>query len=170
MSDKDVKLPSQKESATPAGLFEWHPFESLRRQVDRLFDEFPMRKGVMDLQPFDRFISSWPASPPVDFVEKDADYAISVELPGLDEKQVDVKLANGVLTIKGEKKEEREEKDEGYHFSERRYGSFKRSFRVPDDVDADKIAAAFEKGVLKISLPKTAEARKAEKKIAIARK
>ena len=157
-----------KQSAPPSSLFDWHPFESLKRQVDRLFEEFPASRTLGEFQPFDRLVAGWPTTPPVDFVERDAEYEISAELPGLDEKSVDVKLANGVLSISGEKKEEKEEKKEGYYFSERRYGSFRRAFRVPEGVDADKISAAFEKGVLKVRLPKSPEAKKAEKKIEIA--
>ncbi len=170
MADTENKLPASKGATPPSSFFDWHPFESFRRQVDRLFDEFPSRRSLGDFQPFDRLMTAWPATPPVDFVEKDGEYEITAELPGLDEKSVDVKLANGVLTISGEKKEEKEEKKEGYYFSERRYGSFSRAFRVPDGVDADKIAATFEKGVLRISLPKTPEAKKEEKKIEIAAK
>ena len=115
-------------------------------------------------------MSQWSASPPVDFVEKDGGYEITAELPGLDEKSVDVKLANGVLSISGEKSEEKEEKKEGYFCSERRYGSFRRAFRVPEGVDVDKITADFEKGVLRIKLPKMPESQKQEKKIEIAAK
>ena len=93
-------------------------------------------------------------------------YEVTAELPGMDEKNVEVKLANGVLTIKGEKKEEGE-KQKDYHLSERRYGSFQRSFTVPDGVDAEKIEATFKNGVLMVSLPKTPEAQKKEKQIAI---
>ncbi len=78
-----------------------------------------------------------------------------------------MKLSNGFLTISGEKKEEKEEKKEGYYFSERRFGSFQRAFRIPEGVDADKIEAAFEKGVLTVRLPKTPEAQKAQKTIQI---
>lgn len=161
------KLPASRESAQASSGFDWHPLESFRRQFDRLFDEFPSRRSLADFQPFDRLMS---AAPPVDFVEKDGGYEITAELPGLDEKNVDVKLSNGVLSISGEKKEEKEEKREGYYCSERRYGSFRRAFRVPEGVDSDKITADFEKGVLKIKLPKTAESKKEEKKIEIAAK
>lgn len=165
---EESKLPASRESTQAPGIFDWHPFESFRRQFDRLFDEFPSRRSLADFQPFDRLMSS--AAPPVDFVEKDGEYEITAELPGLDEKSVDVKLSNGVLTISGEKKEEKEEKREGYYCSERRYGSFRRAFRVPEGVDSDKITADFEKGVLKIKLPKTPESQKEEKKIEIAAK
>ena len=169
MSGKESKLPLTK--ATPSsGLFEWHPFDTLRRQVDRLFEEFPTHRSVGDFPSFDRLMSAWPSSPPVDFVEKGAAYEISAELPGLDEKDVDIKFANGVLTIHGEKKEEKEVAEQGYYFSERRYGAFKRSFRVPDDVESEKIKASFDKGVLKISLPKAPDAQTREKKIQISAK
>jgi HSP20 family protein len=88
-------------------------------------------------------------------------------LPGLDEKNVEVKVANGVLTIKGEKQDEKEEKKKDYYMRERSFGSFERSFAVPDGVDADKIEANFKKGVLSVTLPKTQEAQKAEKKIEV---
>ena len=88
-------------------------------------------------------------------------------MPGLTEKDIEVKVSNGNLMIKGEKKEEKEEHEKDYHLSERRYGSFVRSFAVPEEVDVDKIEAAFEKGVLKVKLPKSAEAKASEKKIEI---
>ena len=169
MADKETKLPVKKESTLPsyAGLRDWHPFERLRRQIDRLFDEFPSRRGLLDFEPFERFAEAFPATPAVDFVEKDKEYEITAELPGLDDKNVEVKLSSGVLSISGEKKEEKEEKKEGYYFSERRYGSFQRAFRVPEGVDADKIEASFEKGVLTVRLPKTPEAQKEQKTIEI---
>jgi len=106
-------------------------------------------------------------APAMDLVEKDKEYEITAELPGIDEKNVEIKLSNHTLTIKGEKREEKEEKDKDYYLSERRYGSFQRSFQVPEGVDADKIDASFTKGVLTVKLPKTAEAQKAEKKITV---
>ena len=105
--------------------------------------------------------------PTVDVSETDKAYEITAELPGMDEKNVEVKLANGLLTIKGEKQDEKEEKKKDYHMRERSYGSFERSFQVPDGVDADKIEANFKKGVLTVILPKSAEAQKAEKKITV---
>jgi len=85
----------------------------------------------------------------------------------MDEKNVEVKFANGLLTIKGEKKEEKEENRKNYHLSERHYGVFERSFTVPDYVDASKIEATFKNGVLTVHLPKSPEAQKAEKQIVI---
>ena len=83
----------------------------------------------------------------------------------MDEKNIEVKVADGGLTIKGEKKEEKEEKKKDYYLSERRFGSFERYFRLPEGVDADKIEASFKKGVLTVTLPKKAEAQKPVKKI-----
>ena len=85
----------------------------------------------------------------------------------MDESNIDVTVSDGMLTITGEKKEEKEEEEKGYHRSERRYGSFRRSFQVPEGVDADKIEASFKDGVLTVKLPKTPEAQKQKKKIAI---
>lgn len=169
MAEKEGKLQVKKESALPpyAGLLEWHPFEYLRRQIDRLFEEFPPRRSLLELEPFERLAGVFPAAPAVDFVERDKEYEITAELPGLDEKNVEVKLSNGMLAISGEKKEEKEEKKEGYYFSERRFGSFRRAFRVPEGVDADKIEASFGKGVLTVRLPKTPEAQKAQKTIEV---
>jgi len=99
----------------------------------------------------------------MDLVEKEDAYEITAELPGLDDKNVEIKLSNRTLTIRGEKSEEKEDKQKDYYLSERRYGSFQRSFQLPDGVDADKIDAKFTKGVLTVKLPKTAEAKKAEK-------
>jgi HSP20 family protein len=88
-------------------------------------------------------------------------------LPGLDEKNIEVKFADGVLTIKGEKQEEKEEKKKDYYLHERSFGSFHRALQVPAEVDTDKIEATFKKGVLTVTLPKPAEAQKAEKKITV---
>ncbi len=85
----------------------------------------------------------------------------------MDQNNIEAELSNGALTIKGEKRQETEEKKKNYYLSERNYGSFERSFQVPDSVDADKIEAAFSKGVLTVTLPKTAEARKSAKTIAV---
>lgn len=169
MADAETKVPVKGSNATPSSfsVLEWHPFETLRRQIDRLFEDFPFRKAVPDLESFERFAAGWAAMPVVDLVEKDKEYEITAELPGLDEKNVEVKLSNSTLTISGEKKEEREEKDKGHHLSERRYGAFRRAFRLPEGVDMDKIEASFGKGVLTVRLPKTVDAQKPEKTIAI---
>ena len=153
---------------------EWRPFEGLRREIDRLFEDFqwgsfrsPFGRSLFDVEPFWRGEISWGKAPAVDVVEKEKAYEIAAELPGLAESDIDVKFSDGVLSIKGEKKEEKEEKKKDSYLSERRYGSFQRSFRVPDGIDTDKIAANFKNGVLTVTLPKTPEAVKSEKKIPI---
>jgi HSP20 family protein len=162
------------EAGAPAARREVSPFDRLRSEVERLFDDFGMgpwrsafRRGVFDIEPFWRGETSWSKVPAVDIAETAQGYEITAELPGIDEKNVEVKYANGALTIKGEKKNEREEKKENYYVSERSYGSFQRSFRVPDGVDPDKVEASFKNGVLTVKLPKTPEAQKKEKSIEI---
>jgi HSP20 family protein len=177
MAEGGAKVPvtSEKKSAVPASARAWHPFETLREEVDRLFEDFgrgfgrfPFGRGGFALEPFWRTEASFgPALPAVDVVEKENAFQISAELPGLDEKDVEVTVADDVLTIKGEKKEEKEEKDKNYYRSERRFGSFQRVFEMPSGVDQNKIEASFQKGVLKVTLPKTPEAQKKTKKIAI---
>lgn len=168
MAEGETKVPvkESKETLPSYGLFEWHPFDTLRRQIDRLFEE-PFRKAAPEFEPFGRLPLAWASAPAVDLVEKDKEYEITAELPGLDEKNVEVKLSNGTLTISGEKKEEREERDKGYHLSERRYGAFRRAFRVPEGVDQEHIEASFGKGVLTVRLPKTTDGQKPEKTISI---
>ena len=167
------RLPVGKEEKTDRPV-EWRPFESLRREVDRLFEDFqlgswpsPFGRSLFDVQPFWRGEVGWGKAPAVDIVEKDKAYEITAELPGMDESNIDVKFSDGTLMIKGEKRDEKEEKKKDYYLSERRYGSFQRSFGVPDGVDADKIEANFKNGVLSVTLPKTEQAQRSEKKIAI---
>jgi HSP20 family protein len=176
MAEPTTKFPVKTEEKKIDRATEWRPFEGLRREVDRLFEDFqigswhsPFGRSVFDVDPFWRGEVSWGKAPAVDIAEKEKTYEITAELPGMDESNIDVKVSDGTLTIKGEKKDEREEKKKDYYLSERRYGSFQRSFGVPDGVDADKIEAHFKNGVLTVSLPKTPQAQKSEKKIAIAK-
>jgi HSP20 family protein len=152
----------------------WPPFESLRREVERLFEDFdrgswvsPFRRSVFEIEPFWQREAAFGAAPSVDIVEKDNAYEMTAELPGVDEKNVEVKFVNGNLTIKGEKQDEKEEKKKDYYLHERHFGSFERSFAVPEGVETDKIEASFKKGVLTVTLPKKPEARKPEKKIEV---
>jgi HSP20 family protein len=165
-----VPVRTESKAGEPrSGLQAWQPFRSLRQEMDRLFADFERDWGwPRSLEPFfGRGTSLTYSVPAVDVAETDDAYEITAELPGLVEKDVEVKLANEVLTIKGEKQEEKEEKERttGYHVSERRYGTFQRSFRIPNGVDVDKIEATFKNGVLKVALPKTKEAQSAVKKI-----
>lgn len=175
MAETITKLPVKtEEKRTATAMGPWRPFENLRREIDRLFDDFggsmwrsPLGRSFFDVQPFWQREAAWAAAPAVDVAETDKAYEITAELPGMDEKNVEVKFSDGVLTIKGEKREEKEEKQKDYYLSERSYGSFQRSFQVPDGVVADKIEATFKKGVLTVTLPKSAEAQKAAKKIEV---
>jgi HSP20 family protein len=105
--------------------------------------------------------------PVVDLAETEKEYRITAELPGLAEKDVELTLANGVLTLKGEKRDAREEDEKDYHVSERRYGSFQRSFRLPEDVDVERIEAGCKDGVLTVTLPKTAQAQAGKRRIEV---
>jgi HSP20 family protein len=149
----------------------WYPMDSLRREIDRLFGDFdsgfslfPFRRSFFDFVPTERATNNMVA---VDVYAHDTGYEIKADLPGIDEKDVEVKLVDGGVLIKGERKEEKEEKDKGYVVSERSYGSFERFFALPEGVDMNKISATFAKGVLTVVLPKTQEAKLQEKKIAI---
>ncbi len=152
-----------------------HPLMSLRDEVDRLFDSFfpsmTGRRGLFELDPFRR-LGGWVRSagelaPEVDVKETDERFEITAELPGMDEKDVEVTVREGLLVISGEKKMETKEERADYHLSERSYGRFIRSFRLPETADEDSIAADFCKGVLTVIVPKTAEAQKQEKKIEV---
>lgn len=176
MAKVETKVPVTTETkpAPPTMQMQmWRPFESLRREVDRLFEDFttrplrlPFRRPAFDIEPF-WSPKSWVAIPAVDFVERPDAFEVHAELPGMDEKDVAVTISGDVLSIKGEKRQETEEKKPDFHLRERRFGSFERALRLPEGVDAEKIAASFKKGVLTVTLPKTAEAQKPVKSIEV---
>jgi HSP20 family protein len=139
-----------------------HPFSLLRREMDSLFDNF--FRGF-DIEPFESRMGAF--SPKVDVTENEKEIKISAELPGMDEKDIDVSLQKDMLTIKGEKKEEKEDKGKDYYRMERSYGSFSRTIPLSVEVETDKVEAKFKKGVLSITLPKTAKAVAETKKIAV---
>ena len=142
------------------------PFAAMRAEMDRVFDSF-LGRGFGRFPSLLRGEGSEAVVPSTDVRETPTEFVVEAELPGMDEKDVSVTLNNGMLTLKGEKKSEREEKKDDYHLTERSYGSFQRSLRVSDTIDTDKVKAAFDKGVLKVTLPKRPEAMKAEKRIPI---
>jgi HSP20 family protein len=148
-----------------------HPFRSLRDQIDRLMDEFD--RGLfpsrwMEMTPFSKLTSEIRGLvPAVDVIDEEKAYRVTAELPGLSEKDIEVTKDGDLLTIKGEKKEEHEQKEKGYFLSERHFGSVERSLRLPEGIDDSKIEAKFENGVLTVILPKTPEAVSKPKKIAI---
>jgi len=142
-----------------------HPLDVFYRDFDRLFENF--RRGL-DFPMFGRNgVPFGAVVPTMDVTEDEERIRVAVELPGMDEKDVEVVLSNNVLTIKGEKRVETEETEKPYAYMERSYGSFRRSIPLDFEVVTDKIDATFDKGVLTIELPKTAEAKKAYKKIPV---
>jgi HSP20 family protein len=179
MADTTSKIPVKAEkklsslSAFATAPGSWGPFEALRREIDQIFDRVhePLPRFGFPASTFAP--TSWMrdmsigVAPAVDVAENDKQYEISVELPGLDEKNIEVKVANDMLMIKGEKRDEKEDRQKDYYLSERRYGSFSRSFQLPPSVDTSKIEANFAKGVLTVKLPKSAEALKTEKTIEV---
>ncbi len=140
-----------------------NPFALLRKEVDTLFDDF---FHGFDIEPL------WTGrhgsfSPHVDVSESDKEIKISAELPGVDEKDIDVTLNKDSLIIKGEKKEEKEDRGKDYYCIERSYGSFSRSIALPVEVDTDRAEASYKKGILTVKIPKTARAIEEKKKIAV---
>jgi HSP20 family protein len=142
---------------------ELNPLLTLHREMNRLFDE--VVRGF-DLAPFstDRLFDRSIGWPHVEVSETDKEVRVTAELPGLEQKDVQLELTNGVLTIKGERKTEAEDKDR--LFSERYYGRFERRIQV-EDVDEHKVSASFKNGVLTVTLPKTPQAQSKVKRIAI---
>jgi HSP20 family protein len=171
MTENVTKLPIKRETVGPASTRGWHPFESLHREIDRLFDDFglgwPSGRSLFATEPLFRREMTWQKMPAVDIVESEKAYEITADLPGMDEKNIEVKVTDGVLTIKGEKQEEKEEKKKDYYLQERSFGSFQRSFELSESIDTDKIEASFKKGVLTVKLPKKAEAQKPAKTIEV---
>jgi HSP20 family protein len=165
-----TKRESLQKSAPGAQLEvrrEWdHPLASFQREMNRLFDNFFGGFSLAPWEPLERGVTS-SFTPRVDVSETDKEIKISAELPGMEEKDIDVSLTHDTLTIKGEKKAEAEEKGKDYYRIERSYGSFTRSLPLPVEVDTNKVEATFKKGVLEITLPKTAKALQETKKVAV---
>jgi HSP20 family protein len=163
-------VPVEVKKAAPAETTPPDVWRSFRSEMDRLFDRFgfPSLRRMFDMEPAWRAASSFTFSAPaIDMSEDEKAYKISAELPGLDAKDVDVSVSGNTLVLKGEKRQEREEKEKNYYFSERAYGSFQRAFELPASVDRQKISADVSKGVLTITLPKTPDAQRQQKKIEV---
>ena len=138
-----------------------HPLLSLHREVNRLFDDVFRGFGVPSFAGFERSLA-WPS---VELGETDEEIRVVAELPGLDEKDVEIALEDGVLTLRGEKKAEIEDMDRGY--SERSYGRFERRIALPKGIEADKANATFRNGVLTVTLPKSAAANENVRRIPV---
>ncbi len=135
-------------------LIQWRPFREvsrLRNEMDRLWDDYfgPGRRALRPLE------EAW--LPAVDVSETGDKITVKAEIPGMEAKDIEISMVGDTLTLKGEKKAEREEKEENYHMVERSYGSFSRSMKLPAMVDADKVEATYKNGVLTIVLPKKEE-------------
>jgi len=139
------------------------PLNRLRNEVDRLFEGFPARLPAFQ---FGKFETAF-GFPAVEMKETAKTFKLSVEVPGVEAKDVEVTIDNGALVIRGEKKEEREEEEKGYHYSERSYGSFERRIELPASADAEKIKAKAKHGVLQITIAKNATAEADKRRIAI---
>ena len=139
-------------------------FSSLHNEIDRVFDRFSTGRRW----PFGELMTNGSKlSPSMNVSETDKDVEVTVELPGVEEKEIDVSLADDVLTIKGEKKKEEEKSEDDYKIVECSYGAFERAIRLPCEVQADKIEANFKNGVLAVKLPKSPEAETKTRKIAV---
>ncbi|MFA5205710.1 MAG: Hsp20/alpha crystallin family protein [Lentisphaeria bacterium] len=169
-----AKKPTPAQTAPPSKAMTVHrrhepgPVRSpalFRRQMDDLFEDFFGLRPWGDEEQFERFTPV--ISPNFEVTESEDGFRVAAELPGMDEKDVEVSLEENRLTVRGEKREETEEKKRNYHFTERSYGTFQRSFTLPGTVNAGKITAEFKKGVLRITLPKTAEAKVGKRRIAV---
>jgi len=169
-----AQTPVEVRHSTPATRSAADPLRTFRTDMDRLFDRFagtfgfPSMQRMFDLEPAWRSEGSFQfAAPAVDITEDDTAYKIAAELPGMTEKDIDISLNGDTLVLKGEKREEREEKEKHRYLSERSYGSFQRNFALPVGINRDQIKAEFTKGVLTVTLPKTAEAQQQQKKIEV---
>jgi len=139
---------------------EENPFAMMQREMNRIFDSFNRNWGV---GAYPDVTGSF--MPRLDVTEDAKAFTVTAELPGMNEKEIDLSISGDTLTIRGEKKEEKEDKNKNYYYSERSYGSFMRSVPLPRQVATDQVSASFKKGVLTITLPKTAAALEATKKI-----
>ncbi len=137
----------------------WDPFREFSTLQDRMNRLFRESQGTEESLTTSSF------APPVDVYEDEHNVSLKLEVPGIDEKDIDVRIENNVLTVHGERKFEKEEKEENFRRVERQYGSFTRTFTLPTTVDAEKVSANYDKGILKITLPKKAEAKPKQIKV-----
>jgi HSP20 family protein len=158
----NLKKPAQKEIMTMTVLTRWEPFREfsgLQDRINRVFREsYPASGG-------DESLATSSFAPAVDVYEDEHTVTLKIEVPGIDEKDIDVRIENNTLTVHGERKIGKEEKEENYRRVERQYGSFTRTFNLPTTVDSEKVSANYDKGVLQIALPKKAEAKPKQIKV-----
>jgi HSP20 family protein len=175
MANSGTNLTVKEGAKAPAlGLASGQSFDSIRREFDRLFGELDRN---LWLAPFSLFNgpatssangdSDWFAVPAVDVVEKPDAYEITAEMPGMDEKDIEVSLVDGGISIHGEKRQDKADESAGRYVRERRFGSFERSFALPDDVSAEHIQANYANGVLRVKLPKNPNAQSPKRRIPV---
>jgi HSP20 family protein len=152
--------------APPAARNEHDPVAALHNDVNRAFGDF-LRLVNVPLAGWPALFAEGGAGVQVDVVETDKELKVSAELPGIDEKDIDVRVSDGMLVISGEKKADREVGQNGYILQERSFGRIERTLPLPDGIDADKAQATFKSGVLTVTIPKTAEAQSAAKHIPV---
>jgi HSP20 family protein len=143
-------------------LTRWDPFRefvTIQDRMNRLFRDSYRPEGREEALTTSTF------APPVDVYEDEHNITLKIEVPGIDEKDIDVRIENNTLTVHGERKFEKEEKEENYRRVERQYGSFTRTFTLPNTVDPEKVQADYDKGVLKVKLAKKAEAKPKQIKV-----
>lgn len=153
-------VPVQEPDTTAPSIWN-EPFHNFRSEVDHLFDRFFGRRDLnQDTNPFGRLslFEGTNLSPNVDIRETDKAITLTAELPGMEEGDIDLSIESGVLTLKGEKKYEHEDKQENALHIERRYGSFQRIFTLPSSAKEKEVKATFEKGVLTVNIPKDLKA------------
>ncbi len=145
----------------------WDPFRELNTITDRMNRLFQDTWGVAPSQHGEEGLTTMNFVPPVDVYEDEHNVTLKLEVPGIDQKDIDVRVENNTLTVRGERKFEKDEKEENFHRIERRYGSFYRAFTLPNTVDTDNVSADYDNGVLKIRLAKKAEAKPKQIKVNI---
>lgn len=170
MADTQIDV---RRSHTPARqqetrLAQIDPFRAMDRMLDQFWRGFglPSFRRMADPEGWSDSGFNF-AAPAIDFSEDEKTYHLTAELPGLSEKDINVTISDDLLTITGEKREEKEQKDKNYHYSERRFGSYRRAVQLPQHIDRNKIEASFKNGVLDVTLPKSPDAMQRQRKIEV---
>jgi HSP20 family protein len=163
-------VPVQRTSARGTQLAAAHPIDCLHREIDRLFEQVFSGLGLAPLGT-DRLrmpqFSEWLLKPTLDLGATDKAYTISVEIPGVDEKDIKLELADDILTISGEKQQSHEAQGRDFYRLERAYGHFQRTLALPEDVDQDNLSASFKNGVLTVTMPRRALPQRNVRRIAV---
>ena len=173
-----AKAKDKKAEAMPTPFMAYPALDSMREEIERMMQRFSGHDWSAGMMSWPMF-KDWPRmraempfaalmnAPRADMSEGDGEYQICVELPGLDEDDIELTITDRALVLKGEKNAEKETKDKDYHFTERTYGSIRRQFALPSDVDRDAMKASFAKGVLTVTLPKSQEAKSKSRRIEV---